>query len=71
MAATCASDVLVYSVPPTIKRRGLVGERAQRAVVLLQRQVGRIPRPGDLELADVVAIDLIERRILRAGVGPP
>ncbi len=40
-----------------------------RALLLLARIVARVPgrkRPGDLELADVAAVDLIERRVLRA-----
>ena len=48
------------------QRRHLVVERAERAIFFLQRQVRRIPGPGDLQRGDVILIDLIEGRVFRA-----
>src|SRR5262245_64629772 len=51
------------------QRSRLVSERREHPVLFLQRQVGRIPRPRDLQFAGVLFVDLVERRIFgRAAV---
>src|SRR5262249_4871196 len=51
------------------QRSSLLSEGSEHPVLFLQRQIGRIPRPRDLQFPRVLFVDLVERRIFgRAAV---